>query len=351
MVTFDYGSAKTLLYGLAPFAISWLIRQYRNLRASGQRQPTRAVPPHVQRALNILFAAAIVATLCTLPRFRPENIFKLTSSAPRTPSDILWERVAARRPDQRLTPQDERLQSRLTTVDGRCLYFTYGPEVLADCPICNTDNPKSFFLYALPSLLLPHLLNLAVLGLATSASIAKREGSRWRAPAALLGSALALLDAAVLYNVDWRLNARAPRARDLWAVHWLLREARFLGLAAADALCAAFLWATATNRLLAPAVRAAARVESAVRDLEVAAGKMAAAGIVQNAAAREPGLRMHGDAYWRQEEEVMGEVMAEKEVVDAVRAALGSGRIDINRVEAEAEGYAESLLHARMKTQ
>ena len=343
----DYDTVKKLTFTIAPFVIPWLIGQYRSLRAQGPVRSPRPVPPRVQHALNILFLAGAIAFLSTLPYFMPENVFALASARLHTPSNVLWERVAALRPNQSLTDLDGRLQTRLTSVDGRCLYLAYGPDVAGNCPFCRTDEPRTFFAYALPAILWPHLLNLAALGLATSASLARREGSRWRAQAVILGSALALVDAFVLWNYDWRANARAQRARDLVPWHWQMRVLRGIAIAVADTAFAGFLWATATNRLLASSVAASERIDAVIRDLEVAGGKMGAIGIVQNTIVRNRALRGVGESYWREEGEVMTDVMAQKDVVDGVKEALASGRIDIARVEMEARGYAESLLRVR----
>ena len=339
----DYETAKKLAYTLLPFVIPWLIGQYRSLRAPGPTRSPRPLPPHVQHALNLLFLASAVALASTLPHFMPENVFVLTSARLHTPSNVLWERVAALRPNRSLTELDARLQTRLTSIEGRCLYLAYGPDAVGNCPFCRTDESRTFFVYALPAILFPHLLNLAALGLATSAGLARREGSRWRAPAVLLGSALALLDAFLLWNYDWRANARATRARELVPWHWQLRVLRGLALAAADTAFAGFLWATATNRLLAAPVGAAERVDAVIRTLEAAGGKLGAVGIVQNTMVRNKALRGVTESYWREEGDVMTDVMAQKEVVDSVKEALASGRIDIARVEMEARAYAESI--------
>ena len=87
---------------------------------------------------------------------------------------------------------------------------------------------------------------------------------------------------------------------------------------------------------------AAERMETAMRVLENARGKLNAVGIMRNAVVRDEGVRRKAEAYWKREGQVMGEVMDEREVVEGVRNAL-SGRVQVDRVEEEARKYAEGI--------
>lgn len=117
---------------------------------------------------------------------------------------------------------------------------------------------------------------------------------------------------------------------------------RGIAIALADVLVAGLLWLSSTNRMFVVPPSAAERMETAMRVLENARGKLNAVGIMRNAVVRDEGLRRKGEAYWRQEGQVMGEVMDEREVVEGVRNAL-SGRIQVDLVEEEARKYAEGI--------
>lgn len=71
---------------------------------------------------------------------------------------------------------------------------------------------------------------------------------------------------------------------------------------------------------------------------------MAALGIVRNVVVRDEGLRRRGEGYWREEGAVMAEVLEEREVVEGIRGALGSGRISVSQVEEDAKRYAEGIV-------
>lgn len=113
-------------------------------------------------------------------------------------------------------------------------------------------------------------------------------------------------------------------------------------VALADMLVAGLLWLSSTNRMFVVPPSAAERMETAMRVLENARGKLHAVGIMRNVVVRDEGLRRRSEAYWRKEGQVMGEVMDEREVVDGVRNAL-SGRIQVAKVEEEARKYAEGI--------
>lgn len=73
-------------------------------------------------------------------------------------------------------------------------------------------------------------------------------------------------------------------------------------------------------------------------------GRLSATGIVRNAMVRDEGLRRRGEGYWKREGVVMQEVMGEREVVEGLRGALESGRVQVGRVEEEASRYVEGVM-------
>ncbi|MCJ1476634.1 hypothetical protein MMC13_005302 [Lambiella insularis] len=342
----SWSTIQALLFTLGPLIIPRLYSYYKAIRTQVQTStlPIRPTPAHVRYALNILFVASVLAATSTLPYFSPENIFALTSSRLHTPTDVLFTRIAGLRPQNQLTDFDNALRSRLTSLDGRCLYFTYGPSTLAHCPFCNSDDPGSFLYYALPSIISPHIVNLIVLGLATSTAISGVEGSRWRTMSALVGSVIAMVDGYMFHIYEWKANSRATSADELVFFYWRMRIARGLAIALLDAGFAGLMWASSTNRLFVVPVSSAERLETVTRVMESTRGKLGALGMVRNVTVRDETLRRKAEAYWKREGEFMGEVMDEKEVVEGIRSALGSGRMSVSMIEEEARKYAESVI-------
>lgn len=159
-----------------------------------------------------------------------------------------------------------------------------------------------------------------------------------------MGSVAAIADVSLFHTHDWKYNARATRPQDLQFFYWQMRTARGLGIALIDAGLAGLLWASSTNRLFVIPVSSAERLEDITRVMEATRGKLGAVGIVRNVTVRDENLRKRGEAYWKREGEVMGEVMDEKEVVDGLRAALESGRVNVTAIEEEARNYAEDII-------
>ena len=215
---------------------------------------------------------------------------------------------------------------------------------MGNCPFCSSDEARSFFYYAAPEIFLPHLLNFGVLGLATSQAVAGREGSRFRTLATVVGVVMVLVEVTAWWRYDWKANGRATRPADLFLFYGWVRLGRSLGLALVDMGFAGLLWATATNRLMVVPPGAEERVDGVLRRLEIARGKMGAVGIIRNVAARNEGLRVKSADFLVQDDKGWKEVMADEEVKKSIAKAKAQGRLDVDKMEKEAERYAENLL-------
>lgn len=316
---------------------------YRQRKAQGPaaRQSTRSTPLGVQYAIGILSVAIVAALIANL--YLPENIFTITSSRIHTHVNVIFRRLAATRPGGRLTESDESLRRSLDKFEDLCIYLAYGPDVVANCPYCTYESSSSYFYYVLPSVLLPHLLNIAALGLATSRAIAGREGARWRYHAIFMGGVLAACNVIVLHKFDWRRNAAAVRAEDIISFYWLEQIWRNRTLAITNAGFAAFLWATSTNRILVMPPSAAERVDAVLKVMENNLRRTDGLAIAQGAAARNPELRERHNSYWAQEEEKMRRVMTEPGVVDAINTAVKAGKLDLEKLGSNAQDFVDKL--------
>ncbi|KAL9073236.1 MAG: hypothetical protein Q9161_003068 [Pseudevernia consocians] len=344
MVSLTLSTLKTLLFTVGPLLIPKLINWYRTqkVKAVTAPVPVQKVPGPVSKSLTILFISAALALVSTLPYFAPENIFTTTSSRLQTSNDVLFTRLNLARGVSGLTEADSILRPKLASLDARLLYLTYGPDVLTNCPFCTSDEPLTYFCYALPSITLPHLLHTFALGLATSSAISGAYGKRWRTFVTIVGIGLAVVECYLVGSYEWKANARAVRPEQYILFFWRMRVFRGILMALADVLVAGLLWLSSTNRMFVIPPSAAERMETAMRVLENARGKLHAVGIMRNVVVRDEGLRRTTEAYWRKEGQVMGEVMDEREVVEGVRNAL-SGRIQVAKVEEEARIYAEGI--------
>ncbi|ROT42473.1 hypothetical protein SODALDRAFT_287746 [Sodiomyces alkalinus F11] len=342
-----WANIRSLAIFFGPILLPKAIGYYKSLRAARARAnlPIVAVPAHIQGVLALLASTALFLLVRSTPFFAPENVFQATQSRLQINTDVLFNRLRSLRPDNVLTPDDEALRSKFVNLESRLLYFQYGPDVLAACPFCSSDDPGSYFYYALPALLAPHVLNLLVLAAATSRLFSGHHGPRWRPRVTLAVVGLALLDVYLLSAYDARANAAALRLSELDFYFWSARALRLVALAALDAGLAFVLYLSSTNRAFSTlAASPAARVDGLARGITLVRRRVSALYFVRSATAWDENLRSRSDAWWARDARFMGEVMQEPEVAESVNDAIGSGRVDLEKINSEAEGYVRAAL-------
>jgi hypothetical protein len=324
---------------LLPKAITY----YRSLRAAPTYgRSVRPAPRAVSRALLILFVTGVAFLLTSLPLASPENIFSLTQSRLQIPIDVLFTRLSALRPHG-LTPADLLLRTKIESRDSRLLYFQYGPDVLTNCQFCSADEPRSYFYYALPALLAPHLFNLCVLALVTSGLFTGREGAVWRSTATIAAAAVALLDLYAVGSYAYHANGMATRLQDIDMFFWRMRAYRGTLLAALDGIIGYLLYLSSTNRAFLNPPSTAERVETSTRILDAARSKVMALSVLRNTINRDEELRTLGRAYWLNYGRLMSEAMEEREVIEGVNNAL-ENRINVTTISADADRYIQAIL-------
>lgn len=344
LTAYPLRSIRSLLLFFGPFLLPKAIAYYRSDRAASRISglAVQPVPRRVRSALGLLCLLVLVCLAKSLPALAPENVFVLTQSRLQIPADVLFNRLAALRPAGALSARDQALRLKFVNLESRLLYLQFGPAVLADCPFCNADEPRSYFYYALPDVLWPHLANLVAVAV-TSPSWTGRHGSRWRTLSVIAAGLLAGLEIYLLNSYNYQANARALRLQDVDFFHWALRTYRFAALAALDAVLGWVLYLSSTNRAFAQLPSPADRVDAAARGLLTVKSKMSAMGIVKNTALRDEELRLRSHAYWSHEVRLMREVMEERDVVEGINDAL-SNRIDMPTILRDAEVYSQSVL-------
>jgi hypothetical protein len=229
-------------------------------------------------------------------------------------------------------------------LEARLLFARFGPRVLADCPFAQPneiDANWNYLVYATPSLLAPHLLHLLALGIATSQTLSGRDGAKWRTVATIAGLVLGVAEYYFIATYDSTPNARSTRVNEIDFVYWKLHVYRGLAIAAVDAVLGWTIWLQATGRAFVTPQSTSERLSNVGQGLEMMLGKARSMGIMRNAIVRDAGMRKKVDEYWIKEGEVMKDVFEEPEVLEAQRNALK--RIDVGRVQREAEGYLDGF--------
>lgn len=332
-------SLINLLIIVGPYLIPRALAFYRSIR---DRPPSqiKSVPLRVQRCLNVLFVIVILSLLRTFPYFQPPNIFRETNSRLGLSTNLIFTRLATLRP---FTPLDEAVRAKFENETDRIryLYAAYGPNVITECPFCKSTEPQSYFYYALPSILLPHLLHIIVLGVITSSFLSGPEGNRWRTQATIAGVALASVELWMSWTYNWEDNITKRSLQDADFFFWRIRLYRNLGFALVDALFGWALYLTSTNRWLVQQPSVAERLAGASQVLQTAYQQTAILGPLRNAILRDENLRDASERYWTREPQVMEEIEREREVVDAKNLALS--RINFGQVQAKAQMLVDGV--------
>jgi hypothetical protein len=340
-LTFLPKNVHTLLILFGPFLIPRVLDWINVARATSRSVPIRPTPPRVKNALNLLFVSAIVCLALSLSRFAPENIFLKTQSHIRTETSVLFARLRHLRG---LTGDDEALRAKFASPSNKLLYLTYGPDTLLNCVWCSTsdgNDQQNYFLYSLPKIATPHILELAVLGLATSSLIGS-EGSRFRTHATIAGLLMMVVETWYMSTYDMTTNKRARSVKDIDSAYWRVRFLRYMTFAVVDIALGFVLWATSTNRWLAKPVSIAERIETTTRQAEETLNKMRALGLLTNSVNRDPALRGVREEYWRTEGQVMAETVQDEAVTEQINKVISN--MDFSALEGRVGEVADGIL-------
>lgn len=331
---------QTLLLVFGPIVYSRGKAFYYATKARG---PPHPLSPASRRLLNVLFIAALLAFASTFEYFAAENVFTATSSRLQTPTDVLFTRISKLR---ELTPVDEILRKRLSSKEGRLLYAMYGPGPLVECTWCSPDDPNTFLSYALPSIALPHLLHIAVIGIVTS-SFFSPHGRIWRTQATIAGAALFLAE---IYMVGisssaHTINTTAKTSQDVQWTHWNLAFYRGISMSLLDAVLGYAVYLSGTGRWTVglEGQRLEESLESLTKAVEVIASRLHADNFLRQTVNRNKNLREKMADYWASEESLGKEVMQDEEVQRS-RLNFATGKMDMDKLAEEAAKKSEGMM-------
>lgn len=308
--------------------------------------------------MDIFFVAAAAAFALSLP-FNPypePNIFSLTSSRFVIPTDVLFSRLARLRPMNVLTEEDTLLQTKFSSPAARRIYLRFGTDALISCPYCSFDSPKTFILYYLPfNIVLPHLLQLLIIGIATSSTLVGEQAAKWRGKFVSAAVVFALIDASIVSFYD-------PTRQDIMSgkppvsYHNAGFVGRLLAIAVFNSICAGLVYLSTTKRLFYTVPSQSEQAEQAVATATSAllnsTSKLHALSVVRNAVVRDRLLRNRDDTYWRvvtamEGDGSVGSIWEEEEVARAITNVLQSqgkdGAPDVTKIGVDANTYVDGI--------
>lgn len=182
-----------------PLAVAGLVlvRWLPALISSSSPKPAVPPPPPVPRTAKLLLLLSSLYHLYRLV-FPPYDLFIHNNLEILAQNTLLRDallRQPLHSPPGDHSPLLDLLLTRLKVLDNRYLYARLGHRPLLECLWCT--HPLDYFLFALPSILLPYLCEALVLGMlgwrAVGGPWAERRTERWRGVMAwtLSGAAVA----------------------------------------------------------------------------------------------------------------------------------------------------------------
>ncbi|KAG5207076.1 hypothetical protein GTR04_6828 [Trichophyton interdigitale] len=356
----SYDNIKALAIFFAPIIIPKAISLFRLVYSHlTNRPPPQALPTLASRALNTLFfSTALFLALSLTPGNNilsstssgTNDIFKLTGSRFNTPTELLFSRL--RRLGGRFeveSEHDSTLKKLFSSHTARGVYLQLGSEPLIACPFCSLDSAVTYLLYYLPfNTLVPHLFHFLVIGIATSSSIVGEKTARWRNKFLIGAVALLVIELCVILRATSPLFSRSRNSsdgqRNKWtqlyaqypdaptSLHVQLVTLRPLAFAVFDAICAALIYLSATNRLFyslpTPAEQAQQILSVSTATMLAAMSKLQALSVTRSVIARDPELSAKYDVYHRREGQDGDDwVWREQEVINAVAKVMNDGSV------------------------
>lgn len=312
-------------------------------------------------SLSLLFGAICIFLAASFSVFFNDNvnIFMLTNSRLAIPTDVLSSRLSSVRPGQTLTTVDEQLRKKLTSTALRKLYLRFGPSTLTECPFCTPLDHSTYLLYHFPrNIVLPHLFNFGLLGLATSTTISGTDAGQWRFYALAGSLMIGALDAYYVVTFSPSIDANMPAPPGIF---WMLAAIRPLVLCLYNAFVAFFIYASATKRFLlfSGPSKDPAIVQHQMLDIinkcgftmSSAGTKLRAGNVAHNTIVRAGSLKNAEDRYWQDVVQLEGSqdlqsgVFEDEEVQAAISRAYGSGTINIEKIRKEAETFVKGVTY------
>ena len=222
-----------------------------------------------------------------------------------------------------------------------------------NCSFCQPEDDLSYLLYYLPTnVILSHLIHILLLGLSTSEAVAGLEARQWSPILSTFALGLVAVDVYITASYAPHIdpNMLAPSG-----FYWHAKTLRPLLMCLFDFCAASLIWASATNRLLIFSPTAAqdpvqrdqmlGQANIALQSLQM---KLRGYTLARHAIVRQPTLKAADDEYWRAVVAMEGPVGVDgvwndEDVQAAISRALGSGAVDVSRMEREAQHLVSSI--------
>ncbi|EPS44908.1 hypothetical protein H072_1094 [Dactylellina haptotyla CBS 200.50] len=339
----SWSTLQTLIFLFGPLVLPKLIGIARSVRIRNTQ--IKPVGRRLKVGLGILAAVLILALISSLTYFQDENIISATGARLLlTPNDVLMRRLETLRHRQgipKLSENDVTLLDALQTREGRLLYAAYGPRPLIECSWCTLSDPTSYLYYAIPTIALPHIANIAILGVVTSSLFSKSAGSL-RIHATITGLGVAMGEILLIYNFEIIQNTQAARPIDVNWFYWRLLTYRGIAIAVVNFIFSMMLYLTATGRYGSIGISDLEKIEAISKTLEVGLAHVRTSLFIKSTATRNDSISMDILEFWKKEG-MNRRVVAEQ--LETTRN-LVIERVDLDSINDEAFKFTSNLIDA-----
>ncbi|CAG8750766.1 5022_t:CDS:1 [Dentiscutata erythropus] len=155
----------------------------------------------------------------------PPNIFKSGNISPSASPSIIRTFLLTK--NSQLTPTDNLLLEKLSSLENRLIYAAYGQEALLECNYCKSVTDYSMFI--VPNMVWSYVMMLTVLGIST---MTKRK-SHWRIYGVIFLIGCGFTELYTLLTTDIRKNAAQGVIEFLYNNTDYYRRMAFAGLSLA----------------------------------------------------------------------------------------------------------------------
>ncbi|RIB06567.1 hypothetical protein C2G38_2115757 [Gigaspora rosea] len=155
----------------------------------------------------------------------PPNIFKSGNISPSASPSIIRTFLLTK--NSQLTPTDNLLLEKLSSLENRLIYAAYGQEALLECNYCKSVTDYSMFI--VPNVVWSYIMMLMVLGIST---MTKRK-SHWRIYGVIFLIGCGFIELYTLLTTDIRKNAAHGVIEFLYNNTDYYRRMAFAGLSLA----------------------------------------------------------------------------------------------------------------------
>lgn len=387
---------KKLAGTLVPLAIPFIWNQGRKIYYA-QKSPkykARIKPLSLRNFKSIVIllvtAVSILAIYFPLIKSNSVNVFELTNARMQTPGEIIGSRMRSfyafdtpnpeseenkgKEPDElwsieaqnrmprglrkiaRYTTQDQwdRFFARLSTLDGRALYTCFGTDPYLNCDFCRTDQPWTFFVYMIPTIAAPYIINLLMVLIVTRgprALLTTPQAAQWGNLFTTLTISAGIAESYSYYSYHgsrlFMVNRTMP---NISGVSWVSESSfafRVGSLAIIDLSLAVLIWLSATGRAWDNSFTDDGyyRVtQKAVQALDLAVNKLRIATLLHsNVIATNKEFRSAYEAWGENIQEFEHMLRANEQVKEAINSAQKRKGALLRNVEVEAQALIERM--------